>query len=684
MINTSNEYKQRIRRNRVFIPKATLTLADSTVLQITASDIMQGGLKVDDRVGDKVSLGTANINKCTLTLKNFFGEFDAYNFTGAVIRPYIGLQLSKTVEYLAKGVFTADRPTVAGSVIVLEALDNMVRFDTEFSAVNRSFPCTALQLLQAVCLHCGVFLATVSFLNSGYVIEHQPDDETISCREIVSWIAQIAGCFARCNNLGGLELKWFDYEAFEAGANLDGGKFDSGTPYISGDNADGGNFIDYSSGDNYDGGTFPEMQRYHHLYSFSGEPTIGTDDIYITGIQVTDTSESPATVLFGSAGYILPIEGNELVQNASQAAIIANSVGQKIVGMRFRSFSGNAQSDPSMEAGDVAWASTRKGNSYPILITSLGFTLGDTEPVACGAETPAQSNYRPTPEMKAIVAARKAARQQISDYDLAVRQLTNLMANSFGVFKSEEVLPDGSTIYYMHNKPTRAESQTIWKMTADALAVSTDGGQTWRAGMDSNGNAVVNVLNAIGINADWIKAGTMEGIRIETNSGNIGGFEIRETGLESDTMQFFDDGNYPLIWLSKPGFSEGVDGSARANYEPSVVAVRSIDGDIETDISLMARPRADNGKSGQITIDKYDGLSLGGTLKSRTTLNDEGVEWWKYDNGNLGSRLALDNYGLNIWDFNNNTGASIMFNPTDGDLMIQSSGDIFINGKKWE
>jgi hypothetical protein len=57
----------------------------------------------------------------------------------------------------------------------------------------------------------------------------------------------------------------------------------------------------------------------------------------------------------------------------------------------------------------------------------------------------------------------------------------------------------------MHNKPTLAESQTIWKMTADAFAVSTDGGLTWNAGFDSSGNAVLNVLSAIGVNAEWIK-----------------------------------------------------------------------------------------------------------------------------------------------------------------------------------
>jgi hypothetical protein len=678
LINTSNEYKQRIRRNRVFIPKATITLADSTVLQIAADDIMQGGLKIDDRVGDKVSLGSANINKCSLTLKNFSGKFDTYNFSGAVIRPHTGLQLSVTVEYLAKGVFTADRPTVSGSIIVLEALDNMAKFDREFSTVNRSFPCTALQLLQAVCLHCGVFLATVSFTDSGHIIEQRPEDPTISCREIVSWVAQIAGCFARCNNQGSLELKWFDFETFETGTNLDGGAFDSGIPYATGDSADGGNFTNYSSGDNSDGGTFLDTQRYHHLYIFSGEPTISTDDIYITGIQVTDSSENPTTILFGSAGYVLTIADNKLIQNASQAAAIANSVGQKIVGMRFRSFSGNVQSDPAMEAGDVGYVSTRKGNSYPVLLTSLGFSLGDSEAATCGAETPAQSNYRPTQEMKAIIEARRLVKSEKTAREQAIEDLNNRLSHSSGLYGTEVLQPNGSKIYYAHDKPTLAESRTVWKFTAEAIGVSNDGGQTYPYGLTVDGSLIVRILSTVGINADWIRAGSIEGIRIETNTGNIGGFEIQPTGLKSDTMEFFDNGSYPLIWLSKPGFDNRVNGSARANYEPSAVVVRSIDSGIETDITILARDDM-TGETGQIIIDKQD-LSYG-YLKSRTKLTDNGIEWMKYNNGSIDSIVNVSLNGLFLMQGSKSAG--LFFSTDAGDLMIQASGNVFINGRKW-
>jgi hypothetical protein len=691
MINTSNEYKSRIRKNRKFFKISPLILANGTALNLVDSDFINDGFRIDDSVGEKVALGTVVINKCTYYLNNFSGKFNSYDFTDAVLRPQSGLQLSETVEYLPKGVFTVDNPGAKGSIIVLEALDNMAKLNTEFSGVMISFPCTNQQLLQAVCLHCGVSLSTVSFLNSGYINSSRPADEAISCREVVSWIAQMAGCFARCNTVGALELKWYDFEVFEQQTNIDGGTFDSSAPYASGDNIDGGNFIDYNSGDSVDGGNFTEMGRYHHLFSFSGNPIIGTDDIVITGIQVTDSAETTTTVLYGTSGYVLPIAGNPLIQNSTQASMIASSVGARIVGMRFRQFSGSLQSDPSMEAGDVAYMSDRKGNSYQTLLTSLSYTPGNYEPVSCGAETPARKSYRPTPEMKAIVESRRVAKQEISNYDLVVQQFLNLMTYGFGLYKSEEILPDGSIIYYMHDKPTIAQSGAVWKFGSNGILLSTDKGITW--GVDTNGNMLVNVLTAIGINAEWIQVVTSFTVgdnfsvnamgELMAKAGQIGPFTLNDDGLFSEQMEFFDDGTYPLIWLSKPGtngesFDTGADGSAKANYEPSVAIVRSIEGGIYTEIMLMARNDL-AGKTGKITIDRVD-LSTG-LSKSKTEITENGIGWTQFTSaGGILSSTQIISNGILIQQ--NGKNASVMLDTNTGDLHISASGDVYIKGMK--
>jgi hypothetical protein len=173
MINASNEYKKYIADSvdstlsRDFRAKADIELADSTILNITEEDIVLGGLKINDATSanNSFQIGAAIINQCTLMLNNVGGKFDQYDFTDAIIRLYIGLKLSETTEWLKKGIFTVDEPTVASSIISLVALDNMNKFDTPFSKVTISFPCTQLQLLQAVCLHCGVYLTNATFTN---------------------------------------------------------------------------------------------------------------------------------------------------------------------------------------------------------------------------------------------------------------------------------------------------------------------------------------------------------------------------------------------------------------------------------------------------------------------------------------------------------------------------------------
>jgi len=690
MINTSNEYKEKIRRNRIFLPAATITLADrdSTVLKLTKTDFMINGISISDGTSDndKFTIGGAIINSLQVSLNNFDGKFSGYDFTDAVISHSIGLQLSKTEERFNKGVFTVDESVTSGSVINIVAYDYMKKFDTEFSNIVINFPCTNLQLLQAVCSYCGVNLATMKFLNSDFIINTRFDDKAITCREIVSWIAQMAGCFARCNTDGALELKWYDIGATESTDSIDGGTFDTTTKvsYQIGDDADGGDFA-FSETTDYDGGIFTDMNRYHHIYSLHSE-TIGTDDVVITGVQVKakgDTSDDGETVLFGFSGYVIEISDNPLIQK-NAATTIANSVGAKIVGMKFRPLSISTLSDPSIEAGDMVYISDRKGNSYLALISNLSYTIGGYEKISCDAETPSKnSSKRFSASTKAVIEARKLSSSALKDakeyadqlfkdintqvedintaisgintlitidvadniisesekasirmqlqniekekleadaeyhdlynnmslsgtaktnlanayadafvnssskytllltsidnllkaasvpqlnveiqtyyvaysnyktsisvytvaisnatlaigntyvdgkinsYDMAVQQLTSLISQGFGMYTTQETQVDGSTIYYLHNKATKEESDTIWKLTSQGLLVSKDGGTAWA--VDKLGNALFNTIQTRGISFDWAQGGTLKLGGADNTNGYL---ELRDT-----------------------------------------------------------------------------------------------------------------------------------------------------------
>lgn len=547
MLDLSTEFKNEMfNDNRDFLPFLDITLVDGTVLNLEKKDVWQNSFKVEDATSSSntFTIGAAVTGKLSVILNNIYDKFSEYDFADAYVIAYVGLQLSSTLEKTRVGTYTIDDPSYDGSTISLSCLDGMSKFDKPYSNSTLKYPAKLEAILNDACTCCGISLVSANFPNKDYVVQSRPTDEALTFGDIVAMVAQIAGCWAKMDAYGRLKLGWYDMSVFEQNNGLDGGTFGTTTtPYSDGAVAYGGNFTDYSSGDSADGGTFADQTKFHHIYSTKSF-SISTDDVVITGVRVTEEfeeteTEKRETYLAGEDGYVIDVSGNALIQKG-QAQAVANYLYGRVGGMRFRPLSVETLANPSVEAGDIAYVTDRKQNTYQSFISTRTFTLGGSESIACDAETPSRNNATKFSEMtKAVVKARNETKKQIGSYDLAVQQLTNLMTQSFGVFKSEEVLEDGSVIYYMHNKPERATSSTIWKMTADAFAVSTDGGKTWNAGIDSSGNAVVNILNAIGINADWINAGSLI----------LGGNQLNEDG----TVTVYDKNGAVLFKVSKDG-----------------------------------------------------------------------------------------------------------------------------------
>ena len=96
--------------------------------------------------------------------------------------------------------------------------------------------------------------------------------------------------------------------------------------------------------------------------------------------------------------------------------------------------------------------------------------------------------------------------------DGAISMFTSLIANGMGLFVTKEAVgTTGGVKFYLHNKPTRAESQYQWTINASGFAVSQDYGETWTAGIDASGNALFNSVAANEINAMKITGSTISG-----------------------------------------------------------------------------------------------------------------------------------------------------------------------------
>lgn len=592
MINVSNAFKQELYEgHRNYLEYADITLSDGTELNLTNKDFWQGGMSLDDAVSgnDIFEIGAAIVNSCSLTIENLDDRFSEYDFLNAKVVTYVGLNLPDgTTEKIRKGTYTVNDPKYNGATISLKCQDNMAKFDRPYSESKLVYPANLGVIIRDACSICDASLQTYDFPHSDFVIQTRPTDETITFREIISWAAQIAGCFCRCDVQGRLELKWYNQQLLEK-HGYDGGIFDkvSSTRYTTGDNVDGGTFNPWTDGDSADGGTFEELEGIHHIYSHYSAPVISTDDVVITGVRVLEKakeqdeetgSEKDAIITYqsGSDGYVVSIENNELIQGGTGREI-SNWLGQQLIGFRFRKASLSHASDPTIEAGDIAIITDRKQNTYPIIISSTRFSTGSAQSTESSAETPARNSAaRFSAQTKNYVEYRKDIEKERTEREKAQEELKERIDSSSGLYTTEETQSDGSKVFYMHDKPTLKESKIVWKMTAEAWGVSTDGGDTYNAGITVDGDVIARILTATGINADWIKTGAF---RIEKDGKVIflADAETKQVKIVAD--EFSLSSGETIGSIAKSAVNDFIS----ETYDPKIAELqKQLDGQIES------------------------------------------------------------------------------------------------------
>lgn len=494
---------------------ADIVTASGEKIPISDSELWANGFEVNDSTSSNgtFTIGALVAGKLKIKLNNIYEDYSKYDFDKASVTAYVSKSFSDgTTEKLKIGEYRVSETSYDGSLITLTCLDNINNFNREYDS-NLSYPTTAYEVVRDACIKCDVPFTMARFDNSDYVINEIPsDNQKLTYGQVIAYILQLSGLWGKCGHDGELLIGWYDMSQFDS-QGYDGGSFSTKTtPYSDGDNVDGGNFTDYSSGDSVDGGTFTDARNYHNIYT-QKDLNVATDDVVITGVKVIVTSKEDKTkdvnALAGKEGYVVSISDNPFI-SADKAQTVANYIFKKIGGMRFRPLDAPLLSNPLIESGDVALVTDRKQNTYSCFISNRTFTVGSGTKISCDAENASRNSAdKFSNETKAIVQARKVAQAQLSVYDKQMQLLTQLMSQSLGLFKTEQVQEDGSIIYIMHNKADLNSSNIQWKMTANGLAVSNDYGKTWKAGIDKDGNAVFNIMSAIGINFDWAHGGTL-------------------------------------------------------------------------------------------------------------------------------------------------------------------------------
>lgn len=576
MINVSNAFREKLEAGEPVRMMVDITFPDGTKKTIN-KDIMNGDNGFSDCAeSSSFPIGATVCKTLTLSINNDQEQWKNYNFYGAKIHAYLKLQTSYAasesvstlldesynpildstgdpiiatqaatkdiIETIDKGVYTVTTPEQYSDIINVTALDDMYKANKTYTS-GLKLPQSLINLVRDACKTVGIGM-NLTMKHGDIIIRSVPDSMTF--RQLFGYAAMVESANARIDYSGNLQFVKWDFGKMKsdnaATVDTDGFiHFGDANPSIDTDgfvslpgwtiNAEG--FLALTSGPGSD------VQR---LMAYANPPALSSDDIVITGIRLKngetdDNTDTDHSGMYGEEGYVLELE-NELI-DTDQLQTVANIIGEQIVGARFRNLEGDLVYDPLVEFGDMMYTYDRLGNKYLTPLTDVSGNVGGLTTVKTQADDPIRgsSDFYGN-STKAIVAARRMVQKETSAREEAIRRLAETLSSSSGLYMTQEPQQDGSIIYYMHNKPTIAESNIIWKLTAEAFAVSIDGGKTYPYGFAVTGELITRLLYAEGINADYINAGTLI---VRDKSGNA----IFEADMDTGSVTL--NGSYVTI-----------------------------------------------------------------------------------------------------------------------------------------
>ena len=526
MINVSNAFREKLEAGEPVRMTVDITFPDGTKKTIN-KDIMNGDNGFSDCAdSSSFPVGATVCKTLTLSINNDQEQWKNYSFYGAKIHAYLKLQTSYAapesvstlldesynpildstgdpiiatqaatkdiIETIDKGVYTVTTPEQYSDIINVTALDDMYKANKTYTS-GLKLPQSLINLVRDACKTVGIGM-NLTMKHGDIIIRKIPDGMTF--RQLFGYSAMVESANARIDYSGNLQFVKWDFER----TNI------------------------------------PELKNY------GNPPTLSSDDIVITGIKVTngqsnDDTDTEHSGMYGEEGYVLELE-NELI-DTDQLQTVANIIGEQIVGARFRNLEGDLVYNPLVEFGDMVHTYDRSGNKYLTPLTDVSGNVGGLTTVKTQADDPIRgsSDFYGN-STKAIVAARQMVQKEASAREKAIQRLAETLNSSSGLYMTQEPQQDGSTVYYMHNKATMAESNIIWKLTAEAFAVSIDGGKTYPYGFAVTGELITRLLYAEGINADYINAGTLI---VRDKSGNA----IFEADMDTGSVTL--DGSYVTI-----------------------------------------------------------------------------------------------------------------------------------------
>lgn len=475
MYPTSQEYNEKIKEtDRDFNINIQIRHSGG-VLELSRKDLSLNSIVHSEgsQAGEVFNIGGVVASSFNFEIKNR-PELAHINFMGATILPRVSLLIRKGAdahflqpsqpskmlgfedlyEDVPLGVFSVDSVKANRFNIAIKSIDNIAKLEIPYKLSKLSYPASLYQIYVNICNICDVTPATINFPNKSYIVQQRPEGD-YNCRDIIKFVAELAGCFARMNRYGGLEIKWYQNTNLELNTS---------------------NRFDF----------YPN-----------------NDKVKITGI----TAKREDTVyLIGTEDYSVDLSNNPLLQD--DLSSVLNNVFNNVKDTEFTPFNSNWQGNPALEAGDKIVQIDRDGIRFDTIVTNSTYKYGGRCSLSAKGIPIISKGYKgSTDKMVATIKqnVKEDIGDQLSNLEQAQLNAMELLSNMLGGHFIED---KENGIMYIANNPDISKATEWWQWGLGGFAHFKNGVPD--TSITADGSIVAMLVAANIITANMIVAGILQ------------------------------------------------------------------------------------------------------------------------------------------------------------------------------
>lgn len=349
-------------------------------------------------------------------------------------------------EHIPLGQFNIDVVDRQRDVIVVKAMDNMIYLDKPYSKSKLRYPASLKAIYNDICSVGGVSTATSTFPNDDYMVNVRPDKD-LTLRNVLGFVAELAGSFSKFDRYGYLKLKWYGEEGITI---------------------------------------TPDNRMSLQLES---------EDIGITGIQFTspdkDSNDNEIVYVIGTDDYVLDISDNPLIQKNIESVL--QKILLQVESISFTPYVSEWQGDPSLDSGDTIIHETIDGQTVNSILTKNIYKYRSVNTIEAKGLPNISRGFESSDNRVVNIINRleKEVDYKLTNLEKEQLNATELIVNTLGGHTTRK---DGSV--FIHDGLLLEDSTKIWKWGLGGFGYSENGGLTYETGITANGSIIANIITA--------------------------------------------------------------------------------------------------------------------------------------------------------------------------------------------